>query len=85
MSIYTKKHKHSAHHKRRKRRYSHKHSKHHPKKTYKKRRELTLVPGTKSIPIFTPPNKPKGQKIPVNIKQPFGNIIPGLRDYMKNM
>ena len=89
MSIKTKKHKHSAHHRHRKRRYSHKHSIHHPRKTYKrtykKRKELSLVPGTKSIPIFTAPNKQKGQKIPVNIKQPFGNIIPGLRDYMKNM
>lgn len=85
MSIKTKKHKHSAHHRRYKRRYSHKHSIHHLKKTYKKRREVSLVPGTKSIPIFTAPNKQKGQKIPVNIKQPSGNIIPGLRDYMKNM
>jgi hypothetical protein len=89
MSIKTKKHKHSVHHRRRKRRYSHNHSLHHQKKTHKrinrKRREISAIPGTKSIPIFTTPNKQYNEMIPVNIKQPQGNIIPGLRDYMKNM
>ena len=85
MNKKTKKHKHSVHHKRHKRRYSHKHSVHHRRRTYRKRREISVVPGSKSIPMFTAPNKQKGEIIPVNIKQPSGNIIPGLRDYMKNM
>ena len=83
MNKKTKKHKHSSHHKRNKRRYSHKHSIHHRRRN--KRREISIIPATKSIPIFTVSNKPKGETILVNIKQPSGNIIPGLRDYNKNM
>lgn len=89
MNKKTKKHKHSIHHRRHKRRYSHNHSIHHTKKTYKrtyrKRREISIVPGSKSVPVFTAPNKQKEEMILVNVKQPSGNIIPGLRDYMKNM
>jgi len=85
MNKKTKKHKHSSHHKRNKRRYSHKHSIHHRRRTYRKRREISVVPGSKSIPMFTAPKKQNSEIIPVNIKQPAGNIVPGLREFMKNM
>lgn len=85
MSRKTKKHKHSIHHKRHKRRYSHSHSMHHNRKTHRKRREISVVPGSKSIPMFTAPNKSRDEMISVNVKQSFGNIVPGLRNYMKNM
>lgn len=85
MNKKTKKHKHSSHHRHHKRRYNHKHSLHHRRRTYRKRREFSFVPGSQSIPMFTFPDKQKGEKIPISIKQPMGNIVPGLRDYMKNM
>lgn len=68
------KHKHSLHHRRYKRRYSHKHSLHHKNKKRLSRKVL-----------FTTPNKQKSEMILVNVNQPSGNIIPGLRDFMKNM
>jgi hypothetical protein len=85
MAKKTKKHKHSAHHRRYKRRYSHKHSLHHRAKTRRKRQEISVIPGSRSIPIFTAPNKQNSEIILVNARQPSGNIIPGLRNYMKNM
>jgi hypothetical protein len=92
MSKKTKKHKHTIHHRRIKRRYNHAHSIHHPRKTLKKihrkRREISIIPRTKSISTFTvlsnKPN-PRGEIISVNIKQSSGNIIQGLRDYNKHM
>lgn len=89
MSKKTKKrnHKHSKHHRRVKRRYNHSHSIHHhvKTKTHKRRRrkEISAMPGSKSVPIFSPPDKKKKEMIPVNIKQPSGSIVPGLRDFIK--
>ena len=85
MSRKTKKHKHSVHHRRYKRRYKHNHSIHHRAKTRRRKQEISIIPGSRSVPIFTAPNKKNSEMIPVNIKQPSGNIVPGLRNYMKNM
>lgn len=88
MSRKTKKHrhKHSVHHRRHKRRYSHGHSIHHRKKTrIRKKQEISIIPGSKAVPIFTAPNKKNSELILVNVEQPTGNIVPGLRNYMKNM
>jgi hypothetical protein len=85
MSRKTKKHRHSAHHRRHKRRYSHNHLTHHRAKTRRKRREISIIPGSKSVPIFTAPNKKNSESILVNVEHTSGNIVPGLRNYMKNM
>ena len=92
MSKKTKKHiKHSEHHRRFKRRYKHSHSIHHRSKTrkrsykYNKRIEFSVVPGSKSVPIFSPPDKKKKELIPVNMRQSQGNIVVGLREYIKKV
>ncbi len=85
----TKTHKHSIHHRRHKRRYSHNHSLHHRAKThkklYRKHRKKSIIPGSKSVPIFSAPKKVKSESILINAQQPSVNIIPGLRNYMKNI
>lgn len=85
----TKKHKHSIHHRRYKRRYGHNHSIHHRAKThkrlYRKRQEISIIPGAKSVPIFSPTNKQKSEIVLINVQNPEGNIIPGLRNYMKHV
>jgi hypothetical protein len=88
MSKQTKKHRHSIHHRRRKRRYSHSHSIHHRAKThkrlYRKSKEISVVTSNKVVPLFVSPDKQKTERIRVGA-QSEGNIIPGLRNYMKNM
>ncbi len=64
---------------------SHRHSKRHIRR-HSKRRGLVLLPGSQSVPIFTPPQKKHTNKIVVNEEHiQSGNIISGLRDYIKNM
>ena len=79
----TKKHKHSQHHRRYKRRYKHNHSIHHRAKTRRKKQEILIIPGSRSVPIFTPPNKKNSELILVNVEHTSGNIVPGLRNYMQ--
>jgi hypothetical protein len=69
--------------------YTHKrHSKRHNKshKRHRKRRQIVLLPGSQSIPIFTTPQKKYATKIAIDKEHnQSGNIISGLRDYIKNM
>ncbi len=74
------------------RHYSHKrrHTKrrHYSKKrhVYRKRREFVSIPGSKSVPIFNEPQKIRANKIIINDDHnQSGNIIPGLRNFIKNM
>lgn len=85
MSKKTKKHRHSTHHRRHKRRYKHSHSIHHRAKTRRKKQEISIIPGSRSVPIFTLPNKKNSELILVNVEHTSGNIVPGLRNYMKKM
>lgn len=90
---YSKKHKHSVHHRRSKRRYNHSHSIHHPSQVrryrhrHRQSREISLVsvPGTKSVSLFTSTNKKNPELIRIGEKQSMGNIVPGLRTYLKNI
>lgn len=84
MSRKTKKHKHSVHHRRYKRRYNHSHSIHHRARTRRKKQAISIIPGSRSVPIFTAPNKKNSEIILVNVEHQSGNIVPGLRNYMKN-
>lgn len=69
----------------------HLHSKKHVKKTkktrrrlYRKRREIRLVPGSKSIPIFSSPEKKYNTPIidSSEISKDV-SLVPGLRNYLK--
>jgi hypothetical protein len=72
-------------------RRTYKHKKRKNKRTYKKhrlyrkRREISIIPNAKSIPIFTAPEKKLPQAILINqtTNKQFGNIIPGLRELTK--
>jgi len=78
--------------KRRHKRHTKRHYKKHAKRHYtrrrhlhRKRREIQLVPGSKSVPIFSPPDKKKNTPIldsHSNLNNDVG-IIPGLRNYLK--
>jgi hypothetical protein len=94
---YSRRHKHSAHHKISRRRYNHSHLSHHNRKTQKNRRNrrnrnnshyrevsVVVVPGSKSVPIFRHTNKKKTELIRLE-NNSMGNIIPGLRNYLKNV
>jgi hypothetical protein len=65
--------------KRIKKRHYKKHRKRHTRrKSYKKRRDILILPGSKGVPLFTAPEKIPSQSILVNQNQ-SGNMIPGLR------
>ena len=92
---YSKKHKHLAHHRIRRRRYNHSHLSHHQdkknRKTHKHRHRrrvqemsVVIVPGSESIPIFRPTNKKRAELIRLE-NQSMGNVVPGLRNYLKNV
>ena len=54
------------------------------KKMYRKRREILLVPGAKGVQLFNEPKKTPMQQILVNQEGvQTGNMIPGLREYLK--
>jgi hypothetical protein len=82
---YSKRRVHSKRHGHSKRRVHSKRHGHSKRRIYRKRRELVIIPGSKSVPIFTAPQKKDSHKIIVNDQNQSGNIIPGLRDYIKNM
>lgn len=89
MKKYSKTHKHSIHHRRSKRRYNHNHSIHHRPRLNRRRhsREISVisVPGSKSVSLFAPTNKKRADLIRIGEKQSIGNIVPGLRNYLKNI
>ncbi len=63
-----------------KKRHYKKHRKRHTRrKSYKKRRDILILPGSKGVPLFMPPEKITSQSISVNQRQ-SGNMIPGLRN-----
>lgn len=94
---YSKNHKHSVHHRVSRRRYNHSHSKHHipSNKTrrhrhrHRRSREVSFVsiPGSKAVALFSATNKKRSELIRVEEgdNQSMGNIIPGLRNYLKNI
>ena len=52
---------------------------------YRKRREIQIVPGSKSVPIFSPPDKKNNTPIldsSSNLNHEV-NLVPGLRNYLK--
>ena len=56
------------------------------KRLHRKRRQLVLLPGSQSVPIFATPQKKYATKIAIDKEyNQSGNIISGLRDYIKNM
>lgn len=85
---YSRRHKHSAHHKISRRRYNHAHASHHKRKTRRRHyREVSVVvvPGSKSVPIFRSANTNKKKVELIRLdNESMGNIIPGLRNYLKN-
>ncbi len=91
---YSRRHKHSAHHKISRRRYNHAHSSHHEHKHKHKRKthrkyyrevSVVVVPGSKSVPIFSSANTNKKKVELIRLEnESMGNIIPGLRNYLKN-
>lgn len=83
MSRHTKKRHHTKRH-HTKRHYTKRH-RHTKKRLYRKRREFVIVPGSKSVPIFTAPQTKQANKVMMNEPSSTGNIIPGLRNYIKNM
>ena len=52
------------------------------KRHYKKRRQITIITGSQSVPIFTKPPRKQSLKILVSTgdNKQFGSLIPGLRD-----
>jgi hypothetical protein len=84
---YKRRHTKRRHHSHKRNHHSHKQN-HHSKKRhmYRKRREFVIVPGSKSVPIFTEPQKKNANKIVINNDHnQIGNIVPGLRNFIKNM
>ena len=70
------------HHKR----HTKRHYKRHTKRHYKKRHmHIKLIPGSKSVPIFSPPEKKNNTPIldSHNDQHDDVGIIPGLRNYLK--
>ena len=53
-----------------------------PKRHYKKRRQITIITGSQSVPIFTKPPRKQSLKILVSTgdNTQFGSLITGLRD-----
>jgi hypothetical protein len=49
------------------------------RRSYRKRRNILTLPGSKGLPLFITPEKTHVQSIPVNQHQSSGNMIPGLR------
>ena len=90
---YSKNHKHSVHHRVSRRRYNHSHSKHHipsnKTRRHRRSREVSFVsiPGSKAVALFSATNKKRSELIRVEEgdNQSMGNIIPGLRNYLKNI
>lgn len=82
----TRKHRnYKKHRNHKKRHYTKRHNKHSYTRR-KKHREFSIIPGSKSVPMFAAPNKKNSEVIIVSVEQePTGNIIPGLRNYIKNM
>ena len=52
------------------------------KRHYKKRRQITIITDSQSVPIFTKPPRKQSLKILVSTgdNKQFGSLIPGLRD-----
>jgi hypothetical protein len=52
---------------------------------YRKRREIRIIPGSKSVPLFSKPEKKTNTPIFNNFTDKRHiNMIPGLRNYLKN-
>jgi hypothetical protein len=75
------------HYKRHTKRHYKRHNKKHTKRhLYRKRREFEFVPGSKSVPIFSPPDKKRNTPILDSSNNDQNNhvgIIHGLRNYLK--
>jgi len=56
----------------------------HKKRLYRKRREIRLVPGSKSIPLFSTPETKKNTPIldHNDFHKEQGGIVQGLRSYL---
>ena len=73
------------HYTNKKRHYTNK-KRHSKKHLYRKRREFEFVPGSKSVPIFSPPDKKRNTPILDSSNNDQNNhvgIIRGLRNYLK--
>lgn len=55
---------------------------HYTKRIYK-HKEFTPIPGSQSIPIFSKPEKTQSNSIIIDRQQNYGNIITGLRNFLK--
>ena len=77
----------NKHTKRHTKRHYKRHNKKHTKRhLYRKRREFQFVPGSKSVPIFSPPDKKRNTPILDSSHNETNNhtgFIPGLRNYLK--
>jgi hypothetical protein len=77
----------NKHTKRHTKRHYKRHNKKHTKRhLYRKRREFQFVPGSKSVPIFSPPDKKRNTPILDSSNNDQNNhvgIIRGLRNYLK--
>jgi hypothetical protein len=85
----TKKHRKTNHKKRKQytRNNKHKITRHKNKRQYTKRsykhNVITSIPRSQSIPIFTKPEKIHSTNIIINKEHNYGNIISGLRNFLK--
>ena len=59
-----------------------KHKRHYTKRIYK-HKEFTLIPGSQSIPMFSKPEKTQSSSVIINREQNYGNIITGMRNFLK--
>jgi hypothetical protein len=59
-----------------------KHKRHYTKRIYK-HKEFTPILGSQSIPIFSKPDKTQSNSIIIDREQNYGNIITGLRNFLK--
>ena len=54
----------------------------HRRHLYRKQRQIRLIPGSQSVPLFTSPEKKNSNVIIVNDDHKSGNFVPGLRTYL---
>jgi|LauGreDrversion4_2_1035121.scaffolds.fasta_scaffold20912_6 hypothetical protein len=80
---HSNKHKHTKRHRHRHNK-SHKHKMHSKRRLYRKTREIRLLPGSKSVPLFAAPEKKRNTSILENNDQVQGNIVQGLRSYLNH-
>lgn len=74
-------------HRSNKKNHSKKHNKKYTKRRhlYRKRREIQSVPGARGVPIFSSPEKKNNTPIlDINNLKDDVEIIPGLKNYLKN-